>query len=147
MVPEGGKNWMWIRLVAMALIGLSAGVVVAGGLFGFIVGLGVISDFADRTRTASKVRLYEDMIAAGGILGNLIYTYQISLHFLEPLLGVFGLFSGIFVGCWAMALTEVLNVFPIFARRVRLKKGIAYVILGFAIGKGIGSFAYFFYKW
>ena len=35
--------------VLLALIGLGAGVGVAGGLFSFIIGLGVISDFADRT--------------------------------------------------------------------------------------------------
>ena len=40
---------MLIRQILMAVIGLSAGILVAGGLFGFIVELGVIADFADRT--------------------------------------------------------------------------------------------------
>jgi len=126
---------------------LSSGIVVAGGLFGFIVSLGVVSDFADRTRTANRISLYEDAVALGGIVGNLLYVYQIPIPNLSALLGVFGLIFGIFVGCWAMALTEVLNVFPIFSRRIRLTKGIAYIILGFAIGKGIGSFVYFFFGW
>lgn len=138
---------MWVRQIAMALIGLSSGTLVAGGLFGFIVSLGVVSDFADRTHTANRVLLYEDAVALGGIVGNLMYTYPISLRGLGPLLGMFGIFAGIFVGCWAMALAEVLNVFPIFLRRINITKGIAYIILGIAIGKGVGSLIYFFFGW
>ena len=131
----------------MAIIGLSAGSIVAGGLFGFIVSLGVVSDFADRTHTGNRVLLYEDAVALGGIVGNLLYTYQVNIPGISWLLSPFGIFSGIFVGCWAMALTEVLNVFPIFTRRINLTKGISYIILGIAIGKGIGSLAYFFFGW
>lgn len=138
---------MWVKQVIMALVGLSGGAIVAGGLFGFVVSLGVVSDFADRTRTADKVLLYEDAVALGGIVGNILYTYRIVIPGISWGLGFFGLFSGIFVGCWAMALTEILNVFPIFTRRIRLTKGIAFIILSVAIGKCIGSVVYFFYGW
>ena len=40
---------MWAGQIFLGILGMSAGVVVAGGLFSFIVELGVISDFADRT--------------------------------------------------------------------------------------------------
>lgn len=138
---------MWIRQVIMAFIGLSSGALVAGGLFGFIVSLGVVSDFADRTHTAEKVLLYEDAVALGGIIGNLLSIYKIALPGMPWMLGIFGVLSGIFVGSWAMALTEVLNVFPIFTRRINLTKGISYIILGVALGKGIGSVIYFFFGW
>ena len=49
---------MWWRNVFLALIGISAGMVVAGGVFSFIVELGVISDFADRTHTAKHILFY-----------------------------------------------------------------------------------------
>ena len=42
---------MWAREVLLAVIGLSAGLIVAGGLFAFIASLGVVSDIADRTHT------------------------------------------------------------------------------------------------
>lgn len=42
---------MWIKQMILVVLGLSAGVAVAGGLFSFIVGLGVVSEFADRTHT------------------------------------------------------------------------------------------------
>ena len=46
---------MWGSQILMAVIGLSFGVAIAGGLFAFIVELGVIADFADRTHTAEPV--------------------------------------------------------------------------------------------
>lgn len=138
---------MWVRQFIMALVGLSSGGIVAGGVFGFIVSLGVISDFADRTNTAKHVLLYEDAVACGCILGNLIVLYEIPLTWISSLLGVFGIFSGIFVGCWALALTEVLNVFPIFLRRINLTKGVEWFILGIAIGKIVGACIYFYFSW
>ena len=138
---------MWVKQIIMALIGLSAGSIVAGGLFGFVVSLGIVSDFADRTGTANRIGLYEDAVAVGGILGNLVLLYDIPLTEISPLMGVFGIFSGIFVGCWALALAEVLNVFPIFLRRINVTKGIGFVILGIAIGKVLGATVYFFFGW
>ena len=140
---------MWVRQIFLALIGLSSGALVAGGLFGFIVGLGVISDFADRTHTGNRILLYENAIMLGGVLGNLFYIYQIPIAFPGSvvLLGMFGLFSGIFTGCWAMALAEILNVFPIFVRRAKLVKCIPYIILGIAIGKSVGSLIYSYFGW
>ena len=56
---------MWAGQIFLGILGMSAGVVVAGGLFSFIVELGVISDFADRTHTANHILLYEDAVSAG----------------------------------------------------------------------------------
>ena len=138
---------MWAREVLLAVIGLSAGLIVAGGLFAFIASLGVVSDIADRTHTGSKILLYEDATTLGGILGNLIFVYRIPIPGGTLLQIVVGLFTGIFVGCWALSLAETLNVFPIFIRRVKLVRCVPYIILGIAIGKGIGSLIYFFLGW
>ena len=42
---------MWIRQILVAVVGLASGFAVAAGLFSFIIGLGVVSDFADTTHT------------------------------------------------------------------------------------------------
>lgn len=138
---------MWARQILLGLIGFSAGVTVAGGLFSFIIGLGLVSDFADRTHTGAHVFLYEEFIALGGILGNIVYIYQIAIPHAGWLTGVFGLLSGIFVGCWSMALAEILNIFPIFIRRIKLLRGIPYIILSMAVGRGIGGLIFFWNKW
>ena len=138
---------MWINSLLMAVIGLSAGFTVAAGLGAFMIELGVISDFADRTHTGEHVLLYEDSAALGGILGNLFYISQIAVPGGKAFLAVVGLFAGIFAGCWAMALAEILNVFPIAIRRMKLTRCIPYIILGLALGRGIGAWLFFVNRW
>ena len=129
---------MWAQQIFLAAIGLSAGVAVSGGLFSFIVELGVIADFADRTHTGDKVLFYEDCTALGGIMGNIIYVFHIGIPAEDWGLGIFGIFAGIFVGCWAMALAEILNVFPVFMRRVRIVRYMSAFVISLAVGKGLG---------
>ena len=138
---------MWVKQLLLALIGLSAGVTVAGGLFSFVVSLGVIADFADRTHRGNQFFLLETSVALGGILGNILFIYQIPVPVGTVILMLFGIFAGILVGCWSMALAEILNVFPIFIRRVKVLKGIPYIILSIALGKGIGACLFFFKGW
>ena len=87
---------MWIRQILVAVVGLASGFAVAAGLFSFIIGLGVVSDFADRTHTGKHVMLYENCIMAGGILGNIFWVYGLAMPGGKWIVPVFGLFSGIF---------------------------------------------------
>ena len=68
----------WIDLLVLGTVGFCAGAMVAGGIVAFIIGLGIISDFADRTHTGKHILLYEDAVALGGIMGNLFYVYRFS---------------------------------------------------------------------
>ena len=138
---------MLSREILLAFVGLSAGAVVSGGLFSFIVSLGIVSDFADRTHTGAQVLLYEDAIILGGILGSIFLTYEIRIPNGGWILAPYGLFTGIFSGAWAMALAEILNIFPIFIRRLKIVQAIPYIIVSVAIGKGIGAFFFFFFNW
>lgn len=138
---------MWIPQILSVIIGLSAGMLVAAGLFSFVTGLGVISDFADRTHTGEHVMLYEDAIVVGGILGNLLFVFKIHIPGGVWILPIFGLLAGIFTGCWAMALAEMLEVFPIFVRRVKLVRCVPWVILGTALGKTAGALLFFSRHW
>jgi stage V sporulation protein AB len=147
IIQEKDKKQMWVNQFVLAIIGLSSGLLVAGGIFSFIVSLGVVSDFADRTHTGNHILLYENAIMLGAVWGNAVSMYGVPVLKSGVLLGLFGVFAGIFVGCWAMALAEILNVFPIFVRRVKLVKCIPYIILSIAIGKGIGAVVYFFFGW
>ena len=138
---------MWAVQILMAVIGLSSGIVVAGGLFSLIAGLGVISDFADRTHTGEQILLYEDAVALGGILGNIFFIYQINIPGGDWLVPVFGILGGIFVGCWAMALAEMLNLFPVFLRRIKILRYVPHIILGIALGNGVGALLFFARGW
>lgn len=134
---------MWVTQVILIVVGLSAGFVVASGLASFIIGLGIVSKFADRTKTGKHVMLYEDMIALGGILGSIVFIYQMPLNALAIFMPVVGISAGVFVGCWAVSIAEVINIFPILMRRVKLVLYIKYIVLFFALGKGVGMFVMF----
>ena len=138
---------MWVKQILLAIVGLSGGVVVSAGLFALIVEIGVISDFADRTHTADHILLYEDCTALGGILGNLIFLFKWPIPFQTVALPLFGLLSGVFVGCWAMGLAEILNVFPVFIRRIKIVRYTTAFVISIAVGRGAGALRYFAQGW
>lgn len=136
----------FFQSVLLAIIGLASGVAVASGVFAFITMIGVVTRMAARTKTVKHVLLYEDMVVLGGTIGNLAAVFGDKLFFwlrnpgIEAvLIPLFGIFSGVFVGGLSMALAEVLQVFPIFTRRIKLKYGLSAVIVCFAIGKAFGA--------
>ena len=59
------------------------------------------------------------------------------------ILSVFGLFSGMFIGCLALAIAEMLDSIPIFSRRISFRHGLGVAITCMAIGKLMGSLFYF----
>lgn len=131
----------------LVLIGLSAGGMIAAGLFALIVELGILTDFADRTHTADKILLYEDCTVLGGIVGNILSIFPVKIVGLQFLLPVFGIFSGIFVGGWSMALAEVLNVFPVFIRRLKIVRYTTAFIISIAVGRSLGTLLYMVKGW
>ncbi len=131
---------MFYRYVFLAFIGLTGGFVVAAGLFAFITLIGVLTRLAVRTNTANRVLLYEDIVVLGAGIGNIIMLFEINIPFGTIGMVLFGLFSGSFVGCLAVALEEVLQVFPVLTYRIKLKVGIPIIVLCLALGKGIGAF-------
>ena len=46
-------------------------------------------------------------------------------------------------GCLALAIAEMLDSIPIFARRISFRHGLGWAILGMAAGKLCGSLLYF----
>ncbi|MCI8409409.1 MAG: stage V sporulation protein AB [Lachnospiraceae bacterium] len=131
---------MLIKYLILILIGLAGGLSIAGGTFAFIVMIGVLPRLAGKTHTAWASWQYENMVIAGGLIGNILYLFPMKVPVGYVGLGLFGVFTGIYVGCFAMALAEVLNIIPIFSRRIKLKAGLAIIITAIAIGKALGSF-------
>lgn len=133
--------------VLLAVMGLAGGFVVAGGVIALMVGLGVITRFVGITHTAKHVQIYESAIMLGSIFGNWLSVYQRSFPLGVAGLMVLGVFSGIFVGGWILALAEIVNIFPIFARRVGITKGYSIIVIAIAAGKVAGSMYHFYMRW
>lgn len=137
---------MW-QQIFLGFLGFSAGVIIAGGMTGLLIGLSIIPRYAGITHTASHILLYEDITLLGTVLGNVFYLYSFSIPMGWPFLCLYGLFSGIFLGSWIMALAEIADVFPIFTRRIKFTEGLPKVIVCVALGKALGSLIYYFQGW
>lgn len=138
---------MFLKGSAMCIIGLCAGGMVAAGIFAFIVMIGIFTRMADRTHTSAYISVYENAVVLGGIIGNILFIYNIRLPLYDVGLIIFGGFSGIFVGSLAIALAEVLKVFPILVSRMRLIEGLPILVLSIAAGKAAGSLIQFICGW
>ena len=113
---------------------------------------------------ARKIFVLEEMVVLGTLTGDFfsVFTdlsmagdfvlshrlFGTATEGVWRLLGTFlliliGTFSGIFVGCLALAIAEMLDTIPIFARRIGFRHGLGFAILGIALGKLAGSLIYF----
>lgn len=151
-----------VKQFFLALFGLSFGALASAGVFTVLVAVGLVPRFAGKTHTARKVFLYEEMVIFGTLTGCFISIFsrysQIGAFLQEHFPGgsgwweilgnlgllAFGLFGGMFIGCLALAIAEMLDSIPILARRVSFRHGLGYAILSMAIGKLCGSLFYFF---
>lgn len=130
---------IWMQNGAFLIIGLCGGLLVAGGLFAFLSLVGVVTRLAAGTTTAKYLMFYEDMALLGCTAGNLLFLYRFGLPLGNVFLGLFGIGAGVFTGCLAAALAEVVNMMPVLSERVSLKKGMTGIMVMFAIGKLVGS--------
>lgn len=128
--------------ILMGIIGLGGGMLVAGGLFAFLAMVGVVTRLAAGTKTAKYVMLYEDMALIGGTLGNIAYVYGMGIPTGAVGFGLYGLGAGIFTGCLAAALAEVVKMLPVLSERLNMKKGMIIVMVAFALGKFIGAWVH-----
>jgi len=150
----------WFEKIILGVVGLAGGLGVSGGVFTTLIAVGLIPRFAGKTHTAKHIFLYEEMVVCGTILGGLISVFFPFLDIMGlaekipllenvyPYIGIlilviYGLFAGIFIGCLALAIAEMLDSIPIFARRMKFRHGVGIVILCMAVGKTVGSLIYF----
>lgn len=145
----------------VGMVGLFGGIIIASGLVALLIGLNIIPRYAGITHTANHMLLYENCAMAGAVMGNLftLYEWKLPLGNLRLALGcmnfsigslaagVYGLFGGIFLGSWIIALTEILDIVPIMARRAGLVKGIAALVVSTAVGKALWSILYYYKGW
>lgn len=158
MIQSSGA---WIFL---AFYGIAAGLLVSAGIFTVLLAVGLTPRFVGATHTAKKIFLYEECISAGAVIGTLFSAIPVMMQAGEwvrgqlaaagsilaaldiageVFLAVAGLFIGMFVGCLALAIAEMLDSIPIFARRTSFRHGLGIVILAVALGKLAGSLYYF----
>lgn len=150
-----------MKVLLLILIGLSFGILSSAGVFTVLLAVGLVPRFAGSTHTANRILLYEEMVIWGTIIGGIFSVFRrelrigallkelfprdtgVILNVENGMLCIIGVFSGMFVGCLALAIAEMLDSFPILARRFQVKKGVGIAVLCVAIAKTIGALLYF----
>lgn len=155
---------MFLRQMLLALCGLSFGLLSSAGVFTVLSSVGLIPRFAGKMHVAKKIFVLEEAVIFGTITGGLFSIFsaywKIGSFILSRqifgtvtvslwkgigsvLLIIFGVFAGMFVGCLAFAIAEMLDSIPIFARRISFRHGLGVAVTAAAIGKLTGSLLYF----
>lgn len=140
---------MYLDSLILIIIGVGAGLGVAAGTFAFFLVIRVIPRMIQKGKLEDKIIFIENTVILGTLFGTIlsIFTWKKRLLFRllgDTLLAVYGLSAGIFAGCIAVALAEILDIFPIFFRRLKLKESDNEMFLWvMAAGKMLGSLFYF----
>lgn len=152
---------MFLKYVFMAIIALSFGLIVSGGVLTVFVSVGLIPRFAGKTHSGNCILLYETMVCAGTITGCIVSVFNpyleigkyvlthvsilqnVWIYLANSVLIIFGFFAGMFIGCFAIAIAEMMDTIPIFFRRSGFRHGLGIAMLMIALGKIAGSFFYF----
>lgn len=143
--------------------GVSFGLLSAAGVFTVFSTVGLVPRFAGKTHSAKEIFLYENMIVLGTIVGSFVSMWpevtEAGFLRLETVTGgtgfwqavhfavlvIMGLFAGMFVGCFALSIAEMLDSIPIFTRRISFRKGIGLAICSVALGKIVGALFFFWH--
>ncbi|CAM2804691.1 stage V sporulation protein AB [Paenibacillus sediminis] len=121
------------------ILGIAGGIAVGGGAIALVIVLDIIPRLAQLTRSYHKVHWYEGALISGSVIGTVSDFWNWKLPGIPAFTIVAGLFCGIFVGMLSAALTEILNILPILARRLKMKNYLVGLLMAMVIGKIAGS--------
>ena len=135
---------MYLKYAMLVFAGASAGGIVAAGVFAFLAIIGIFPRLIAVSGSKDHILLYETMLILGGVFGNIMDLFH-NPHMPGGvvMLIIWGITTGIFVGCLVMSLAETLKALPVLSRRIHLAAGLPYVILAVAVGKVVGAILYF----
>lgn len=129
--------------IIMSILTFVAGIGVSCGVFAFVLVIGVIPRIIIKTGIKNII-LVENVMMLGVFSGNVSSIYLGELYYNQYwILVIYGICTGIFVGCIAVALAEILHTFPILFKRMKINKGLTFIMIAMACGKFTGALYYF----
>lgn len=130
--------------VLLVVIGLGGGLAVGSGLVAFITVLDIIPRLTQLTCAHRFIRALEWSLVMGALFFTLIDFFHWRARLPVLVTSIYGGLAGIFVGTLAAGLTEVLNVFPILAKRIHMDGKLLYLLMAVVFGKVMGSLLQWF---
>ena len=140
---------MLLKSLLAIVVAFCGGVGVAAGTFAFLIIIRILPRMIQKAKLEHRVIYIENMVCRGILFGTILSLFSWKKRWLFALLGktlltIYGMSAGIFVGCLAVALAEILDTFPIFFRRMHLGENYGEMLLFImAMGKMIGSLFFF----
>ena len=110
---------MFLRHIFMAGLATACGIAVSAGTFAFLLVIGVIPRMIKRCNFGERILMVENTVILGVLTGAVFSVVEWKAQLPYPwlahvILGAYGTAAGIFVGCIAVALAEILNTFPCY---------------------------------
>ncbi|MFL6978632.1 stage V sporulation protein SpoVAB [Bacillus inaquosorum] len=136
---------MITSVLFIIFVGLGGGITVGAGFVAFLTVMGIIPRLMQLTKTMRFVQAYEAAVILGAVCGGWETLHMNHLFLTKWIAVPVGLLAGVFVGMLAAALTEVLNVLPILAKRIGLRSKIIILLMAIVIGKIAGSLFHWLY--
>ncbi|BBH21056.1 stage V sporulation protein AB [Paenibacillus baekrokdamisoli] len=139
----------WAANAFVMLLGIAGGLAVGSGLVALLIVLDLIPRLAQLSYGFRKSLWYETAVVSGAVFWSLADFLDIRLWLPSHSSLIFvGLLDGIFIGMLAAALTEVMNVLPILAKRLRLSGYLVSLLMAMVLGKVTGSlFDWLVFQW
>lgn len=133
----------------VAILGFAGGLGVGSAFVALLIVLDIIPRLAQIAYAFRKSIWFETAVMSGAVFWSLADFLEWRLWLPRALtLAVIGTFDGIFVGMLGAALTEVMNVLPILAKRMRLSRYMVGLVMAMVIGKVTGSlFDWLVFQW
>lgn len=137
-----------VKMCGLIIMGLCAGFATAASYVAFITMIGFLPKCAAKTKTAGECILYENCLILGILFSTFLQfflTYKSAGYdaaLLPPkfisyiILILIGTFGGIYTGFLIGGLSEIINIFPVFAKKTHTTKTISYGVISLALGKG-----------
>lgn len=128
-----------LSAVLLPIVGLAGGFSVGSAFVALLIVLDLIPRLVQLTRAHRRSLLFESALLSGALYWICADQFHWKLGWPIGVLLLPAVFQGLFVGMFAAALTEVLNVIPIVTKRFRLMTYLFPLLMAMVLGKVAGS--------
>ncbi|MFC5699825.1 stage V sporulation protein AB [Cohnella faecalis] len=129
----------WLSGGLLAVIGIAGGFTVGSAFIALLIMLDLIPRLVQLTRAYRKSVVFESSILLGTLFWSSADLFDWKAALPAFVLLAPAVFHGLFVGMFAAALTEVLNVIPIVSKRLKLQPYLFTLLVAMVLGKVVGS--------
>ncbi|MCC3373457.1 stage V sporulation protein AB [Cohnella sp. REN36] len=123
----------------VVMAGLAGGFSVGSAFVALLIVLDLVPRLVQLTRAYRRSVIFESALLCGVLYWSCADLFGWIVSMQAGWLVIPSLFQGVFVGMFAAALTEVLNVIPIVAKRLRLSPYLFALLIAMVLGKVVGS--------